>query len=767
MKLAVYLDLTGWYAVGNPKSNSRTWESITTEKLTLEIKLPPLNMPELGNLDAMRRYYRDRMRRARAAVISCDCIRIGDLHGLKTILKAPAGNGRAMSYTAELLVSIRDRVVALIVSGIEFAITGIREAAVLQELAKSGSPQQLEQLNRSEIPLEWKFERYEPGTRGEFAYLLSDDEGYDQRFPWHPLTVVRRRMNWLEQSFGVVGAGANASSELPAGPAAKPSGTLLSRFARNIGRDPQPLRINLQPDQDQFTIEKPISFAPSFADVQRQLGKDIADDLRESASIPLSARQKQYRERVERQCQELLKSGNTKAANSVTGGTGLCGSDGKLSNLPGLKEEMQRVPQSLPDLMLSTSEESEKCWVLELPPENSWPVLKLNSGVSSLPLFTSQALAENFATRKQLAFRSVCISAVELWKRLQDCPNRGISAIVMNPCPECLHLAIATNISSFTSSRRLLEFLVLDSALLHAKGNWALQTALGEADLKQRFETLCLALTHFDPGHPELHLEVIRTARVFNNTGIILESARRLQRYSPDRLVKLADLLSERVDQQPEGAVETQRHAVLAVIAACSELAAEYSGAIEFFSECISRRPDDVPAHLYLGGALWYAGELEKALDVFSRGLLLSSQDGNLLSARGQILVEIGEYDKALSDLDDCLEKAGIPTRLEESPKVALRAYTLSGRGAAYAGLGKFEAAQKDFNEPLALCPRNAWVYYNIALACEWQGDIDTAVRNYTISLKMREPKLNESKRTAALARLAILRPDSDANFEE
>ena len=195
------------------------------------------------------------------------------------------------------------------------------------------------------------------------------------------------------------------------------------------------------------------------------------------------------------------------------------------------------------------------------------------------------------------------------------------------------------------------------------------------------------------------------------------------------------------------------------MVSACSELTDEYSGAIEFFSECISRRPDDVAAHLYLGAALWYSGELEKANDVFSRALLLSPQDSNLLSSRGQILVEIGEYDKALCDLEGCLQHADIASALEEGPKVALRAYALSGRGAAYSGLGKLEAAQKDFNESLALCPKNAWVYYNMALACERQGDIDAAIRNYTISLKMREPKLNASKRTAALARLGILQP--------
>jgi tetratricopeptide (TPR) repeat protein len=413
--------------------------------------------------------------------------------------------------------------------------------------------------------------------------------------------------------------------------------------------------------------------------------------------------------------------------------------------------------------MLTTSEQEEKCWLLEMPPTNSLLAIKLDSVGTSLAIFSSQALAENFATRKRLDSRSVCTSAAELWRRVVDCAKDGISGIVSNPCPECVHLTkVVTPISNFSSSARLLEFLVLNSALLRAKGNWGLQSALREADLKGRFEKLCFAISHLDQGQPEIHLEAIRAARILNNSGIILESTRRIQKYAPDHLPKLAVLLYEPVSQQPQGVLEVQRLSVLALVSACSELSDDYPGAIRFFSECILLKPDDVVAHGYLGAALWYSGESDKAIDVYSRTLLLSPQDGNLLSSRGQILVEIGEYDKALSDLDMCLQHAAASSALEEGPKAALRAYALSGRAAAYSGLGKFGAAQRDFNESVALCPKNAWVYYNIAIASERRGDIDTAVRNYTISLKMREPKLNVSKRTAALARLAILRPESD-----
>jgi tetratricopeptide (TPR) repeat protein len=88
---------------------------------------------------------------------------------------------------------------------------------------------------------------------------------------------------------------------------------------------------------------------------------------------------------------------------------------------------------------------------------------------------------------------------------------------------------------------------------------------------------------------------------------------------------------------------------------------------------------------------------------------------------------------------------------LEEGQKVALRAYALSGKGAAYSGLGKLDAAQKDFNESLALCPKNAWVYYNMALACERQG-----VR--AISLDGRDRSLGQTSLLESLRSVHLVR---------
>jgi tetratricopeptide (TPR) repeat protein len=775
MRFTIHLDLTGWFEVGLQKRTLRTWESVTTESLTLEIRRPPQDMPELENLHGTRLCYRERLRGLRGALISCDSVLAGNLPAIKTVFKAPAGNARAMSFTVELLVGVQERIVSLIVSGSEFGITGIREGFVLAELAKSASPQQSEQLKRGEVPLEWKFERYEPGTRGEFAYVLSDEESYDNRFPTHPLTIVRRRMHWLQQSFNVVVAESAAAGALSGESGAKQAPTLFSRLKQTLGREPSSLRIGPQIEPDQLTIEKPASFAPTLKEVELRLGEDIAEDLRASRRIPLLERQKQYRTRVERQWRDVLKAGNTKLAGNDATATdgkipmaGVCGLDGKLRNYSGLKEEMQKVQPLLPELMLATSIETETCWTLNASSPHSLPLLKSRDGRKALVVFSSQALADNFAVRKQFVCARVRISVAELWRNVQDPQSKVISPIAYNPCPECQHLPGAvTYISGFESSTRLLEMMVLNSGFLRAKAKWFLQTALGEVELKKRLETLCLAITHIDPGSPEILLEMIRTARILNNSGIVVESAKRILKYSPREVRRLADLLYEPAEQQTQEVEEQkqqmlQQATMLVLLWASCDAAEDYATAIEFFSACIAQKPDDVNAHQFLGSALWYSGEVDRGIDVLSRALLLAPEESGLLSSRGQALVEIGKYEEALSDLDRSLRRLVQSAGLEEGAKAALRAYALNGRGAAYSGLEQSEAAQTDFNESMALCPQNAWLYYNMAIASERQGENDAAIRNYTIALKMRAPKLNPSKRTAALARLAILRPDSD-----
>ena len=68
-------------------------------------------------------------------------------------------------------------------------MTGLREAVVTSELMGSG------ELNLEGYERSWAQDPYDPSYRGADRSVLrfmSDDPVYDERFPQHPLSKVRR-----------------------------------------------------------------------------------------------------------------------------------------------------------------------------------------------------------------------------------------------------------------------------------------------------------------------------------------------------------------------------------------------------------------------------------------------------------------------------------------------------------------------------------------------------------------------------------------------
>jgi tetratricopeptide (TPR) repeat protein len=119
---------------------------------------------------------------------------------------------------------------------------------------------------------------------------------------------------------------------------------------------------------------------------------------------------------------------------------------------------------------------------------------------------------------------------------------------------------------------------------------------------------------------------------------------------------------------------------------------------------------------------------------------------------------------RALADFNNALQiTQTFPEQLDQTNKDQAKAYSLNGRAAAYAALGDLVRAQEDFIESISLCPKNAWVYFNQAVACERRSDRKAAITNYRISLKMDDPKLILRLRTSAEERLKALHSQDDS----
>ena len=115
--------------------------------------------------------------------------------------------------------------------------------------------------------------------------------------------------------------------------------------------------------------------------------------------------------------------------------------------------------------------------------------------------------------------------------------------------------------------------------------------------------------------------------------------------------------------------------------------------------------------------------------------------------------MECGKYDLALHDLDSALEL------LSKHHPMAHRsaAYARNGRGAALVGLGRIEKGLKEFEQSLALCPDNAWVYFNRAQFYDSRMEREKAISDYEASLAKFDPPLNSIKREEAQRRLQEL----------
>lgn len=183
----------------------------------------------------------------------------------------------------------------------------------------------------------------------------------------------------------------------------------------------------------------------------------------------------------------------------------------------------------------------------------------------------------------------------------------------------------------------------------------------------------------------------------------------------------------------------------------------QYRECADFFSQYIADHPNDALPYFCRGGALWYSGGVMAAIEDYSKALEINPKDGRALSCRGQVLVEAGEFQRAIKDLDSALENIGETPVPDERWRTALRAFTLNGRAAAYAGLGEFDRALSEFENSILLCPRNAWVYYNRAETYERRGQTAEALDNYRLALTMDSPRLNALRRQKAELKVKTL----------
>lgn len=173
----------------------------------------------------------------------------------------------------------------------------------------------------------------------------------------------------------------------------------------------------------------------------------------------------------------------------------------------------------------------------------------------------------------------------------------------------------------------------------------------------------------------------------------------------------------------------------------------DYSRTIALATEAIEMEPDCLPAYSIRAAAWWCSEHQVEAADDFSKLLELGDELFSPYCNRGQILAEMGEFDRALEDLNKAME-------LGKTESPATLSHVLSGRGLAYAGLGRYQEANSDFDQCLRDAPQNAWVHYYMGLMHHGRGDMQSAADCFRQALGADDPALPPRKRDRAKAYL-------------
>lgn len=185
------LTLPGW-SEHAPANGLRLWRDLDGDMLSLATTPAKVQGLPHGSEAEVRRRSRGLAQKLGAGLI--EAYRVGPSARLiYKRLQMPA-----YVYTGMFITAVEGcTLVWTIVAG-EHGTTGVREAVVTKKLMDEGK------LTLDGYTHSWAQDPYEPdyqGVDGRVLRFMSDDESYDEQFPRHPLSKVRRVLTAFPATF--------------------------------------------------------------------------------------------------------------------------------------------------------------------------------------------------------------------------------------------------------------------------------------------------------------------------------------------------------------------------------------------------------------------------------------------------------------------------------------------------------------------------------------------------------------------------------------
>lgn len=190
------LGIPSQWRLEHGESHEATFSNEAGDDLALNyFAKPPDIQADIGNVAELRACYRKVAEAHDIALVEADSVLLDGVRAVRTIFKARL-DPRGFAFLGSFTLPFADSSLVIKVQSLEQGITGMRETTVFSMCAD-----QFEFDDATEKMIGWEQDPYDPDYKSGFLPNHADQAQYDEQFPEHPLSKVRRYLREIASEF--------------------------------------------------------------------------------------------------------------------------------------------------------------------------------------------------------------------------------------------------------------------------------------------------------------------------------------------------------------------------------------------------------------------------------------------------------------------------------------------------------------------------------------------------------------------------------------
>jgi hypothetical protein len=192
----ISFDVTDW-KIREKTSEIKIWDKDCGEILSLNFfdKKPDIPV-SLTQIDELRSFYRNLILEAGGGIIKIETIKIKGIDAVECIFKIPM-QPSGVTYVGSFTFPFRDKSYVLKFQCAEQGITGQRDAIIFAVDSNFDFDNDNENIDPFK---DWAKDPYDETFTEGLLMNLSESEKYDEKFPNHPLTRLRKHIKQVKQT---------------------------------------------------------------------------------------------------------------------------------------------------------------------------------------------------------------------------------------------------------------------------------------------------------------------------------------------------------------------------------------------------------------------------------------------------------------------------------------------------------------------------------------------------------------------------------------